>query len=196
MTAINVEIDSKQLMDAYQRVDLPSTFNKVVTSVNTLTNKVQVNAKEAFEKLQYRLDTASLEPIFAFINRNCTEVEKIFNVVSCIPFIGVIGSAVRMIAGKIQLIAGIILAGVAQIGVLVESRKEGESSLRHKWQALTKLGFEHVLHGCLNVLRGLGETVLATSTLGFGNVALLVPNLINNREFAPYFTYGTLANSS
>jgi len=182
-------------LEADLPADLSKSFTQALTLTKTLAQKVQASVQEGFSYLQKKIASISLRPIIASINSVATDVEKIFNVVACLPFIGGFGGSLRAIIGHVQIAAGVVIASIAEIGLFVENRKEGESPLRHKWQTLSKLGTEHTIHGCLNVLRGLGETAFATVTpFGLGNVVLLVPNMCNKREFNPFFEYGTLAS--
>ncbi len=172
--------------------DLSAGFNYAWTTAQTIISKVVTVAKECFINLQNRVRETSLDPTITVISRQSMEVEKIFNAVSCLPFLGFLASSIRSVVGKIQIAAGAAIAAAAEVGLFLESRKEGEKSLLGKWQTLSKFGMEHVIHGCLNVLRGTSEALLSSYTFGLGNIALLAPNLCNNREFKPYFGYGTL----
>lgn len=173
--------------------DLTKIFCNAITIANDIIKKIQQIAKQGFDHLRQKVGALSLKPIIATTNILGTDIEKIFNVVSCLPFLGMIGSAIRVVCGKVQIIAGLALSSIAEVGLFLE-RKENESVLRGKWLVLSKLGLEQVLHGCLNVLRGTGETILSSYTFGVGNVFLLAPNMCNKREFNPYLEYGTLVS--
>lgn len=122
------------------------------------------------------------------INHVLTNVEKVFNVIDCMPYgIGMISGAIRFKLGKIQMIAGAAIAGVGLVGQLV-----GED--KYKWKQVTRLGVEHMIHGGLNSLRGLGTVLLGAATLGFGNLCLLIPNIAKDDPFSPEFKYGTFTS--
>ena len=111
-------------------------------------------------------------------------VEVGFNVLACVPVVGVFTSALRIAAGKVQAVAGAVLATVGFVGELV--------SKDPKWKKVTKLGCEHFIHGVLNIFRGLGELVVGKLGLyiGVGSLVLIIPNIMKNGEkFGPVYDY-------
>lgn len=111
-----------------------------------------------------------------------TNIEKGFNVAGSIPIVSFISGAVRAVAGKIQALVGAIMA---TIGLISYSMTQ-----EFKWKELVNDGNELIVHGALNFFRGVGEATLSASTL-IGNVFLLIPNLMKDDKFSPYFAYGS-----
>lgn len=114
-----------------------------------------------------------------------TYIEKCFNVAGSTPIVSLFSGTLRAIAGKVQTLAGAIMATVGFIGFLINHNQ--------KWAGITNIGSEFIIHGALNTLRGLGEALLCAYTL-VGNVLLLIPNMSKKEPFSPFFTYGTLSN--
>jgi membrane-bound ClpP family serine protease len=116
------------------------------------------------------------------IANTLTNIEKGFNIAGSIPVVSFFSGAIRAIAGKIQGVVGAIffVMGLASYMVTNDSR----------WIPLINLGSELVIHGALNVLRGVGEAMLCVTTL-VGNIMLLVPNMSKEDMFSPYFDYGS-----
>jgi hypothetical protein len=114
-----------------------------------------------------------------------TNIEKGFNVAGTIPVVSFFSGMVRAVAGKVQMIAGAILSAFSYINFLITKHP--------KWAYLADVGNEFILHGALNILRGLSEASLCASTV-VGNVVLLLPNMSKEDMFSPYFSYGTLSD--
>ena len=114
-----------------------------------------------------------------------TNIEKGFNIAGSLPIVSLFSGTLRAIAGKIQLLAGAVIAGIGLIKNLF--------SPNQKWANFTALGSELMIHGALNAVRGFGEALLCVSTL-IGNVFLLIPNMVKEDMFSPYFAYGTITN--
>jgi hypothetical protein len=85
-----------------------------------------------------------------------------------------------------------MLSAFAEVGHMMAYKNGADKKKLDRWQLLSKMGTEHIQHGCLNVLRATGGLVLGSMTFGFGSVLLIIPNMINHRNFAPYFAYGSL----
>lgn len=113
------------------------------------------------------------------IEDTLNEFEKVFNVANSIPFVAIASSPLRVGAGKIQAVVGIIMALVGILGYIVTlgSKKCG---------FIASTGGENLLHGILNVIRGLGEGILALTVIGSG--ALLLAQLLT--DFDPIIKYG------
>lgn len=114
-----------------------------------------------------------------------TNIEKGFNVAGTIPVASFFSGMIRTIAGKVQMIAGAILSAFSYINFLITRDP--------KWVYVADVGNEFILHGALNILRGVSEASLCATTI-VGNVMLLIPNLAKDDVFGPYFTYGTLSD--
>lgn len=115
-----------------------------------------------------------------------TTIEKGFNIAGTIPVISFFSGMIRAIAGKIQMIAGAILSTISYVALLVTNHP--------KWNEYILIGNEFILHGALNILRGIGEASLCATTI-VGNIALLIPNMNQKELFGPYFTYGMLTDT-
>jgi hypothetical protein len=115
-----------------------------------------------------------------------TSIEKGFNIAGTIPVVSFFSGMIRAIAGKVQMIAGAILSTISYIAFLVTNNP--------KWNELILIGNEFILHGALNILRGIGEASLCATTI-VGNIALLIPNMNQEDLFGPYFTYGILTDT-
>lgn len=181
----------EQMPIDWTQVNVPlKSFSKGLSKIQVFINNIKKIAIEIFEIIRDTLEATPLVPLISKINTFGSDLEKVFNIINCTPFICIFGSYLRPIIGKIQIVAGLIVATVGEIGLLVSTE---ENPLNKKWQALSKLGTEHVIHGCLNVLRGLGEAFVSTFTMSLGNLVLVIPNL--KKEFGPYsFGYGTLVD--
>lgn len=116
------------------------------------------------------------------INKSAHMIEKAFNVAGSLPIIGIFSGTVRAIAGQVQAVAG---ATFALIGLVRQ-----QFSTDAKWSEMTRAGVEHGMHGMLNVIRGLGESML--STLVIGSAIPLAFNLYKTEKFSPYYEYGTM----
>lgn len=152
--------------------------------------KIRNAALSLFDRLHERVTTTPLPPLVEKTFSLATQIEKIFNVAACVPFFGVAFSSIRVIAGKVQLVSGTALMLIGKMGFLVCSQFHSDEDISSKWKTISNLGSEHVIHGALNILRGLGEGLLCFYTFGVGNLVLLVPNLRNEEPFTPFFTYG------
>lgn len=123
------------------------------------------------------------------INTFCAKVEKGFNMAGCIPVIGITSAAFRIVAGKTQFIAGVILGASSLVGMgIVMLTTKNEKQLR-QWQDLTLFSASHVVHGALNCLRGTAEFIVGCSFGGYGNIVLIVPNLLQDDPFTPVYNY-------
>lgn len=117
------------------------------------------------------------------IKNTLTNIEKGFNFAGCLPVVSLFSGALRMLAGKIQAVAGAVMAGIGFIGHLATKKPY--------WKNTMNLGAEFVLHGALNVLRGFGEAALSATTV-LGNLFLFIPNMAKRDKFSPYIPYGSL----
>lgn len=93
----------------------------------------------------------------------CNETERCFNIAGSIPLVGIISGGIRASAAQIQATAGLIFACIGLAGTFLSSEK--------KWGNITVLGTEHLIQGCLNTLRGVGEffvgcTIIGSAVLG------------------------------
>lgn len=114
------------------------------------------------------------------INQTLKQVERKFNQAESMPVLSFISTPVRIVAGKVQALAGLILASIASIALLFSKNSE-------KWKNLKRIGQDQMLHGALNVLRGIGVAALTIATLSLGNVVLYMLQQIN--DFNPIEPY-------
>lgn len=118
------------------------------------------------------------------INRTLERIESAFNVAETTPFLCIYSGILRTIVGKIEQIAGTILAIVGGIGSWIAPNSSTD------WGKVCELGISYIIHGALNILRGFGSVILAINTFGgLGNIFLLIPNLQQDPPFSPPFTY-------
>lgn len=121
----------------------------------------------------------------ATIKNLFTNIEKGFNIAGTVPVASFFSGMIRAIAGKVQMIAGAILSVFSYANFLITRQP--------RWAYLADVGNEFILHGALNILRGLSEAALCATTIA-GNIALLIPNMSKEEMFSPYFTYGSLSD--
>jgi hypothetical protein len=117
------------------------------------------------------------------LNHTLNNIERGFNVAGSIPFVGAWSGLARAPLGQAQFITGIALSVVGLIGSKV-------SNNNLHWKKITQIGVEHILHGLLNTIRGIVEFILGITLMG--SFVMLLPNLINEDKFSPFFKYGSL----
>ncbi len=108
------------------------------------------------------------------IEEGLTQAERAFNVLGCVPFASIFSGALRMVVGKVQLVAG---SAFALFAIFSIERKWGE------------IGVEHMVHGLLNIGRGLAETLLGITFIG--SIIPLFGQLFTEQRFFPQFQYTT-----
>jgi len=185
-------VDYQWYVETYQRVNTPSPLHQAITTAQTLIQKVQKAASTIFEKIQEKVIQTPLKPILINIIAIGTDLERGLNLASSTPVLCLLSGPLRILIGKAQVIAGSLIAAIGETGLFMNAKPEANMESIYKWHTISKLGIEHIIHGCLNILRGTGETYLATYTMGLGNIILLIPNLGHGRNFDPFFGYGTL----
>ncbi|MBX7067375.1 MAG: hypothetical protein K1X28_09100 [Parachlamydiales bacterium] len=114
------------------------------------------------------------------LNKTLTNVEKTFNFVDSIPVVGIFSSALRISAAKIQIFVSAIVGLFGLIGQLVSSNVR-------KWEEITQKAGEHLLHGALNFIRGVGEFLLALTIVG--SIGLLAYQHYSENKFEPIIPY-------
>lgn len=143
-----------------------------------------------FNQVKNTILNTDLLPWFADVNKFAIQIERVFNVLECIPLVCVLSSYLRIIAGKTQILFGTLVAILGEGGKLICPKNEN-AGLFNKFHSLTIYGTEQILHGGLNIFRGVGTGYLAAYTLqGLGNILLVVPNL-NNKFLAHQLQYDT-----
>lgn len=200
-------IPNQSLLPNQLEIELGQATQKLLVESTDLAQKVYRVAKIAFhaftnavstifQRVQRHIETINLAHTIQEVNKLFTDAEKIFNIVACIPILGVLSSTVRGFLGQVQALCGVGIAAISEVGKLMTSNKGEEYHLKQKWEVLSQFGLEFAVHGCLNTLRGTFEAGIGTYTLGMGNILLLVPNMANNRNFNPYLPYGIITNKA
>ncbi|MBA2728915.1 MAG: hypothetical protein H0U49_12175 [Parachlamydiaceae bacterium] len=117
--------------------------------------------------------------MFVETNRVLTDIEIGFNKADAIPIVGVFSSALRIAAGKVQFTAGVCITFTGLIGSI-------SGNNNYAWRSVVQLGCDQMIHGCLNVIRGVGTLLLASTGLNF----LLLAQAFRPEGFAPVVQYG------
>ena len=168
-----------------------STSKHVLSAAHYALNTLKETSCEWFDFIQHKVIATEIPQLITSTNKACSDVERIFNISGCIPAIGILSGAFRTILAKVQVVVGIAITALSELGKFI-AKQTSKEDLSDKWEMLSRFGLEQTLHGCLNIMIGTGEVLAGSYTLGLGNVAFLAPNLINNRNFMPYFAYGSL----
>lgn len=118
------------------------------------------------------------------INRELNRFETRLNVLGSIPLIGVGSGFVRICFGNVQFVAGCGIGSLGLIGQLIHGDSKSMDNL-------TKVGSEHMMHGALNSIRGVGEMFTAESRIGPIPLSIipLSIQLLSKEGFAPRFKY-------
>lgn len=124
-----------------------------------------------------------LEKAIPTINDVSTKLDQALNIITACPVIGGLGAVARIKYGNVQNVAGIAIALFASLATCCS---KGET--RTQWKKVAVFGCEHAIHGALNVLKGVGEGILAVCTYTLGNPVLLIFRIPDN--FKPTFQYG------
>lgn len=112
------------------------------------------------------------------IEDTLNEFEKVFNVVNSIPIVAMASTPLRVAAGKIQAVVGAIMGIFGLLGYIVTLGSK-------KFGYIASTGGENLLHGVLNIIRGLGEGLLAVTVIG--SAGLLIAQLLT--DFDPIIKY-------
>lgn len=116
------------------------------------------------------------------INKLTTAVETAFNVTNSIPVIAIPGATMRTAAAQVQCVAAAVFALIGFIGQMI---RPGIT----KWDFIFNTGCEHIMHGVLNYIRGVGELFLAVTIVG--SLIPLCYQLYVENGFAPIVKYET-----
>lgn len=114
------------------------------------------------------------------LNNILGKTEHAFNVLGWVPVLSSASGAIRIIAGKVQLVAALALAFFQKISGLIFQKKS--------YIELSNHSFDYVKHGIANICRGYLETIPL-----IGNVSLFVYDLLPDsrmkyEEENPLFT--------
>lgn len=92
------------------------------------------------------------------LNKNISEIERKFNIAGSIPLVSILSGQVRYMAGIVQTVAGVSFSLLGYVAQLVRPKEQ-------KWAGVTRMGVEHMLHGPMNVMRGLGEALIGATLI-------------------------------
>jgi hypothetical protein len=173
-------------------VKAAATSKQILSTAQSALKTLKDTGSDWFDYVQHKVIVTEIPQLIASTNKACSDVERGFNIAGCIPGFGILSGAVRTLIAKAQVIIGIEIKALSELGKFFAKQTSEEGDLNNKWDTLSRFGLEHILHGCLNIMIGTGEVLAGSYTLGLGNVVFLAPNLINNRNFMPYFAYGRL----
>lgn len=126
------------------------------------------------------------------INHVCTKIEKGFNICNSLPIVAKLTSPLRIVAGKIQLIAAAAIGLGVTIAIGVEKyiKSNPNQERVRELKQLQNYSLHHMSHGFLNMFRGIGETIMAVPSMGLLNALTFLPlNLVQDEEFAPINQY-------
>lgn len=155
-------------------------------------HEVKKCATDLFNEMQKEVAHRDMKVIKPLTYSTCTEAEKVFNIVACIPALGILSGVIRAFAGKLQMISGVALASIGEFNLQMIKMSKKESAVKNKWETISELGKEMTIHGCLNMIRGTGEALIGTYTFGLGNLFLIIPNIVDNQNFEPRMRYGSI----
>jgi len=189
---IAATLDFQTYKNAFDAFLATPPISDVVNIIDNISQKIKLLARQVFSQFQRSVLNARFPNTITTINTIATNIEKIFNIMETLPFIGIMSSELRVNAGKLQVVAGALLSAFAEVGHLMAYQHGGTKSKLERWQLLSKMGTEHIQHGCLNILRGTAGLLCGSTLFGMGSIFLVIPNMINHRNFAPYFPYGSI----
>jgi len=116
--------------------------------------------------------------------RMFSQIEKGFDIAACIPGVAIVSGSILAIAGKVQFLAGAVIGAIGTVGhALTNSRK---------WEAMMETGLELVIHGGLNVAKGVSQAALGTTLIG--SPLVCIPFYFAKKaEIIPSFHYGIVS---
>ncbi len=114
------------------------------------------------------------------INKLATETERFFNIMDSVPALAIPCSAVRTALAVGQFATASFSTAAGTVGSLVAPDF-------FLCKNAKKHGPEHMYHGALNVIRGVGELLLGFTGIGSG--ILFIYQLCSGRNFAPIVAY-------
>lgn len=169
-------------------------FQVAAISVKESFCNLQREAVSAFQYLKITFENSNVAPVVSKANRLSSDIERVMNLAGCIPGVSAPSGIIRSSFGVAQTIAGIAILIISELGYYFSSQNPDVETLKNKWKTLSAVGLEYTIHGCLNSLKGSAETFIGSYLFGLGSFLLILPNTFNDRDFDPYFTYGTLTN--
>lgn len=178
------------LQTKYDFSNTTDLFNRVVDLSQVALNNMKQTGIFLINQFEKRAFSYKLEPVVTESGNLCTRIERVFNALGSAPWISGFSGYLRALYGQAQAAAGIALIVLSKLGIILAkaSNPLTDTDYTSKWKTLSSLGVELTMHGCLNTLRGTGETLLCQYTFGVGNIFLLM--FTKENDFAPYFSYG------
>lgn len=167
-------------------------FSHISATAQEVLNFAQIEATHYQAQLQTTLQEVEVSQLIQGFNQSCTSIEKVFNIASCMLWVSGYSSPLRIMFGQAQALAGIALKVFSEIMLLASNTNEeldNDPELIEKWQQLSKFGSDLIVHGSLNTVRGTIELFINNITFSIGNLALVLPNILYGRNFAPLITY-------
>ncbi len=119
--------------------------------------------------------------MFAEVNKILNDLETGCNILDALPVIGTFSAALRVGAGKVQFAVGACSTFVGLVGLCSGNNQT-------EWKSVIRLGSEQMLHGCLNIIRGVGTLLLASVGLNF----VLLAQVLRENRFAPVVSNGSV----
>jgi hypothetical protein len=113
-------------------------------------------------------------------------IEVGFNVAGGLPGVGFVSGYLRTAMGSAQIVAGKFFTAVGLVGMLIGND-------RKHWGKIFAFGVEHIIHGALNVIIGVGEMFVGLTPL---SLLLLAYRVARPQQFAPIFDYGHYTNNN
>ena len=165
------------------------TASHIYSAAKSAFNNLKVGSTSLYNYLQRQIEEIDIDAVNEKSKKSFADAEKIFNMAECLPVIGWLSGSIRTVLGQIQMISGIALTALSEIGKYMSSDKDNETPIKRKWDSLSKIGIEMTIHGSFNTIRGTITATIGGYTFGAGNLLLIVPNIINQRNFSAYYNY-------
>jgi hypothetical protein len=105
------------------------------------------------------------------LDQSLQNIETTLNIVGYIPFVSIASGSIRFVGGKVEAIAGLILAALSALPGGCQSAKEQSRRIDH--------GLELALHGGANMIRGAVESIPV-----IGNLGCMLYDLSNRMEYS------------
>lgn len=166
-------------------------INRAVEIAINALNNIKQSGIFLFNQLEKRVIIYPLQPVVREIGILFTRIERVFNCAGSAPWISSLSGPLRILFGQAQVTSGIALILLSEVGKISVQLSQKDSSFVSKWKSLSALGVDLTIHGCLNIIRGTGETLISKYTFGVGNIFLLL--VTREDDFAPHFAYGDFA---
>lgn len=90
----------------------------------------------------------------AALDRNLSQFEKALNVAGYIPIVSSVSGAVRVLYGKIEVVAAVGTAAISALKALFSDARGSK-----EWFGRSVMALDYALHGVANIVRGYIEMV-------------------------------------